>query len=211
MTDTLFEYYNTGKDSVTNFHTQNVAQTFTTGSIPHTITSVKLELESNTTESFSMTILIKATDGNGKPTGATLTSGSLSGTLTITPTWFEIIITPYSLTPNTKYAIIAYASVGNAARWDTDLTSPSYTGGSWMTSNDGITWTVADYDLMFEVYGIESQIVGVVAGGKLINQSATNKLETANSNGLCKYYTSAPASGYSATRRVNYNGKLIDA
>jgi len=110
---TLYQYYNTGDDIYFSVHDVHwAAQTFTPA-IGYTITSVKLLL-SRIRSPGTITIGIRATDVNGKPTGSDLCSGTTDGdTLIYFPSsqWREITLgSGTSLTASTKYAIVMRAT-----------------------------------------------------------------------------------------------------
>ena len=76
---TLYENYNTGDDAALGIYGAIwAAQTFTVGAAGHTITSVKLLLYRYGSPG-TVTVSIRATDGNGHPTGSDLTSGTTDG------------------------------------------------------------------------------------------------------------------------------------
>jgi len=106
-----FEYYNTGDDSVGMAYSNYwVAQTFTVGATGHTVTSVKLLL-CRAGSPGTVTVSIRATDGT-HPTGTDLTSGTIDGNSLTTNSagaWYEIVLTEYPLSANTKYAIVVQA------------------------------------------------------------------------------------------------------
>jgi len=162
MSDTLYEYYDTGEDGETSFGGAVWrGQTFTIGTVgtneAHNITSVKLKLYKRGTGS-DVTAHIRAT-ASGLPTGADLATSTVrDGTAFLTtPGQLEELVfpTPFTAQPSVKYAVIlsavTTASIGH--RWD--ATSPSYTGGSLVNSSDsGGTWGAdASKDLIFYEYG----------------------------------------------------------
>jgi hypothetical protein len=163
----LYEYYNTGEDNAVGFHsTYWMAQTFNATS-DHSVTSVKLLLWRVGTIG-TVTVSIRATDGGGHPTGSDLTSGTIDGnTLTTVPwgLWYEIALSPYDLTKDTKYAIVVRApdaTLPDNLRWSYDSTG-TYAGGDMEDSSDsGTTWetTLVDLDFMFEVWGEGAVEVG---------------------------------------------------
>jgi len=157
---TLCEYYNTGDDYAwpSLFLARWEAQTFTVGTSQHTITSVKIKAYKAGTAGI-ITLGIRAVDENGKPTGSDLTSGTVDGNTFTTNTagaGYEISVTEYTLSANTKYAIVIRQPNTDAGYIVLlkDSTSPSYTGGTMMFSSDsGVTWTVYNFDDMFEIWG----------------------------------------------------------
>ena len=155
-----YERYNTGGDSSQQIYgTLWMGQTFTVGysgaNVDHQITSVKLLLYRLGTPG-TITVSIRATGVDGKPTGPDLTSGTMDGnTLTDSYEWREIILTPYNVSTNTKYAIILRGGSGNNRIMVlTEVNHPSYDGGNCMFSGDsGNTWQSSSYDVLFEIYG----------------------------------------------------------
>jgi len=156
---TLYEYFNSGDDAQYFIFGVNwYAQTFTP-STSHTITSVKLKLAKSGSPTGNLTVAIRATDDDGKPTGDNLCSGAKDATeLTTTPTWYEITLgsgTP--LLTSIKYAIVVScptATDGNMPLWR-DKSTGGYAGGSMANSSDsGSSWaTSPDIDFMFEEWG----------------------------------------------------------
>jgi len=154
-----FQHYITGED--TDYGLSGVywrAETFTV-SITHQITQVKLRLMKEGTVG-TITVGIKAVDGNGHPTGADLTSGTYDGdTLTSSLAWVTISMdADYQLMAGTKYAIvvrIAAGDINNEIRYGVDESSPTYTGGCLEASGDsGVNWTThTGIDWMFEEWG----------------------------------------------------------
>jgi len=155
------EYYKTGDDAVLYIHDDLwQAQTFTP-SESHKIISVKLKIY-RTLSPGTITVSIKATDGNGHPTGEDLCSGTTNGNTLTTDTdgeWREIIIGDgYSLSGSTKYAIVVRALDGNGTNhvgWRMDDSSPTYSGGNAEYSIDGgENWSSSSTrDFMFEEWG----------------------------------------------------------
>lgn len=166
----LYEYYNTGDGyGFYVYGTTWEAQTFTP-STAHKITSVKLKLYRQGSPG-TLTVSIRATDGEGLPTGEDLCSGTTNGnTLPLgSPyTWREITLGDGAdLSADTKYAIVARAPAGdvtNTVFWRADISSPTYEGGNFASSTDsGDSWTGnTSYDFMFEDWGeaIAPPVVG---------------------------------------------------
>jgi len=154
----IFEYYNTGDNNASwEFSGSSWrGQTFTVGSEPHTVTSVKLKLyRGPSTTPETITVSLRATDGSGKPVGADLTSGTYDGNALLPSplgTWVEFSVTEYTLLADMEYAICIRAEEDSVyAR----LASPgAYAAGRYIASLDGgSTWSVEDADLMFEIWG----------------------------------------------------------
>lgn len=133
------------------------AQSFTP-QVAHTSTSVKLYCYRVGTITGDFIVSIKATDGNGHPTGSDLCSCTvLAGNLPTSETWVEFAFDPgYNLDASTKYAIVARAPSGNAAKyviWRHYLTG-GYGGGQCLTSSDsGSSWAGQSSDQLFEDWG----------------------------------------------------------
>ncbi len=111
-----------------------------------------------------VTIGIRLTDGEGKPTGGDLTSGTTNGnTLTTSNTgeWREIELTPYQLDEGVRYAIVARApgaATTNSLRWIMTRDLPRYQYGQMYYSGDsGGTWGFQNYDANFEVWSAEQE------------------------------------------------------
>lgn len=154
------EYYISGDGSngIVSNTTRHYAQSFTPAN-NHSITKVYLKLYRSGNPG-TITCDIKATDGNGFPTGAALCSGTTdANTLptSATPEWREISFSSSaSLTAGTKYAIDLYGSTidgYNYIGWRYD-SSGSYAGGNRMIGDPGYV----DYsgDCMFEEWGYTS-------------------------------------------------------
>lgn len=158
--DTLFEYYNSGDDDADGIRgTTWIAQTFTP-SEAHEITSAKLKLSASLPAGAGIcSLYVRAVDGDHKPTGLNLCSGTYDcTTLTSTPTLTEITFSSGTceLEASTEYALQLSANGTEYVFWRFDSTSPTYAGGSYVRTLDGgSTWTVnTAYDLMFEEYGL---------------------------------------------------------
>jgi hypothetical protein len=155
----FYEYYNTGDDDWGGNRGTSAcwqAQTFTAAVTGHTVSTVKIKAcRVGSPGTFTLSI---RTTSNGLPTGSDLTSGNVNANLwSTTPTWISIPVTQYSLSANTKYAIVCRSSNGDANNyfcWRCDTTSPSYTGGNRAYSlNSGSSWSADNnQDFMFEVW-----------------------------------------------------------
>ncbi len=164
---TLYENYITGDDG--NYGilatVQFPAQTFTP-SVNHIVSSVKAKLRrsSGAATPGTVTASIKATDGNNKPTGSSLVSGTYADGNTITTgasgEWIEFTFsTGYLLLSGTVYALELKCQsddLGNTLQWRYDNSSATYAGGQlYVTTDEGVTWSSvgADKDAMFEEWG----------------------------------------------------------
>ena len=158
----LYEHYNAGDDGYASAYASRwLAQSFTVGSAPHTARQVKLKLWRTGTPG-TLVVSIRATDANGYPAGPDLTVGTLDGnTLTTSSSgaWYTVTFSQeITLSANTRYAIVVRAPdapSGSYVGWRLDSTSPTYAGGTYLTSGDGgASWSAPyNYDLMFEVWG----------------------------------------------------------
>lgn len=127
----------------------------------HHIAKVTLQLYRSGTPG-TLTISIKETDAQGKPTGADLCLGTTDANTLPTGSpyeWRDILFAITSaLDDLTKYAIVARAldgSTGNRVYWRDNYKTPTYEGGSIGISTDGgLTWTMYDtHDFMFKEWG----------------------------------------------------------
>jgi hypothetical protein len=168
-----YEYYNVGADGgYSVYGAVWRAQSFTAPAYSHKLTSVKLKLYRVSTPG-TLTVSIKATDVNGKPTGADLTSGTLDGNAMTTDTggaWYTCAMTELLLLNGVKYAVVIRALTGDSTHavcWVADGTSSTYADGDLEASGDsGATWTAYDgYDYMFEVWGNDNFAVADSGAG----------------------------------------------
>ena len=133
------------------------SQTFTPQS-GHKITYVKLKL-CRVGSPGTGTVSIKATDANGKPTGADLCSGSIDGnSLPETPEKLGFSLgAGANLSTGTKYAIVWRFPSGDSSNYarTRHMYPGTYAGGTAVTSSDsGATWSVVtDWDFVFEDWG----------------------------------------------------------
>jgi len=170
MSDTLYEYYNTGGDAGFSCYDDHwIFQTFTPDS-KHKITSIILKLY-RMGNPGTFTVSIRATSAS-KPTGDDLfTAGTTDGdTLTTDSAGEEREISLPSgieIDASTMYAIVMRATDANSpnkVRVRYDETASTYSGGDIGYSLDsGSSWTIMESnDCMFEEYGIPSyQDIGI--------------------------------------------------
>ena len=155
--------YTSGDDSSSDFYDTNwIAQTFShTESLE--VVSVKIKVLRTGTPS-TITIGIQAVDGNNKPDGTDLTSGSLDYTDLIDDgdtEWITIPLTAYNLTANTTYAIVIREASGDSSnKYSARIkTTGTYSSGNNLTSdNSGSTWTAGSSDILFEIFGTTSTV-----------------------------------------------------
>jgi hypothetical protein len=133
------------------------SQTFTPQS-SHKISSLKFKL-CRVGSPGTGTVSIKATDANGKPTGADLCSASIDGnSLPTDPTLLGFSLgAGANLNADTKYAIVWRFPSGDASNYarTRHMYPGTYTGGTAVTSSDGgATWeVVSDWDFVFQDWG----------------------------------------------------------
>ena len=152
------------------------AQTFTVVEA-HKIDQVDLYLGKTGNPTGDLTVGIYTTSA-----GLPLTNGEtalVEGTkacadIDAGPATVIITLTPYALTPGTKYAIVAKVpggSAGNYINWRLDASTPTYTGGSTITSaNAGVLWsTQTTQDQLFKEYG-DFSVVGVTPVDKVYSR-----------------------------------------
>lgn len=160
-----FEYYITGANNMSSiFGLIWRAQTFTPQKA-HLLTLLKLKL-GRLGEPGTVTISIRATDSEGKPTGNDLTSVEIDGNALVEDPycqWEDIKIPSYLLKKDLLYAIVIRAeslSMLNVAYWRFHSMVSTYARGKAGTSEDGgTTWSIDsgppshDNDYMFEEWG----------------------------------------------------------
>ena len=163
-----YQYYNTNDDGAGRISRENWhGQTFTPA-IAHKITSVKLKLYSDWTPG-PVTVSIRATDAEGKPTGEDLCSGTIDGnalTHDELGEWYEITLGEGCvLDADKKYAIVVRVPDSGSYDylfWRYDQTDPTYERGNRVYSaTAGKLWTAdTSRDFMFEEWGEEIKVAG---------------------------------------------------
>lgn len=160
----LYEYNNGASDDWTNIGgIQWRGMAFTVGTVgtneAHTLTSIKL-LAGRVNSPGTLTLNVYADDGSGKPTGASLSSGTINAngfTTDAGGAWQEITMSSYALQASTKYIIVESAASGDTSNYVKmrQVTGNPYAGGDAIySSNSGTSWTVdTGIDQDFEVYG----------------------------------------------------------
>ncbi len=166
--EALFEHYDNEADLTAYYSCYAnwwLYQTFTP-LITHDLTKVELYVYRDGLPG-TVTVSIRNTGANGRPTGADLVTNTFNGNdLLGSPTWQAILLDLSNLILGTKYAIVMRALAGNTykmVRWCADITSPTYTRG-WAgpSSSSGDTW--GDYPLVdfgFREYGKGASEAGV--------------------------------------------------
>jgi len=166
---TLYEHY-TGSANSANWCNGNWSwQSFTVGESGEnenfTITSSEIFAKKVGTPGTCYAS-IRAVDGEGKPSGSDLSTGSFNGNdFETTSTWENIPMSNYELSASTKYALIIKGSTGdenNRLDWMKDDTSPTYVSGSaGYTANSGSSWTIIPADQLFKIHGTAGAIHGI--------------------------------------------------
>jgi len=163
---TRFEYYNTVGDELDGFNDSIwEAQTFT----PQT--NVKLELvrlriyRASGNDPGTVTISIKATDEDGKPTGDDLISTTLVGTnLPEFPFIDQVNIifdSSITLSAGVKYAVVVRCDGVQSMNWRAYNPGTYSNGNACFSTDSGSIWTAQDWapdntiDCDFEIYGEE--------------------------------------------------------
>lgn len=158
--EALFESYTTGDTTQGRaYGNRYPGQTFTPLAA-HNISKVNLKLFRKGTPGTAI-VAIRATDGEGKPTGDDLCSGSTNANTLPSSApgeWREITLgAGYNLSASVKYAIILKIPDGdsnNYVDWRLDSTGTYPRGNYVYSTTGGSTWLYyADYDLVFEEYG----------------------------------------------------------
>ena len=171
--ETLYQKYTTGDTSASAWYGVNWGGQSFTPALDHRITSLKIKVY-RVGSPGTVTVSIKGTDGDGKPTGADLASGTFDGntiTTDIDGEWVEIVFSsPHTLrAPSTKYAMVVRAPDGDASNklgWRQDTTTAAYPGGSYLSSVDGGTnwWVEPAFDHLFVEFGVPVSPVGLSPG-----------------------------------------------
>jgi len=170
--ETLYQKYTTGDNAQAGWYGAFWGAQSFTPVLNHKITSLKIKVF-RTGSPGTVTVSIKGTDGDGKPTGADLASGTFDGNAVTTDTageWKEIVFSsPYTLRPGTKFAQVLRAPDGDASNklnWRLDTATAAYPGGEYLLSaNSGSTWTaIPTYDLLFVEFGIPVSPAGLNPG-----------------------------------------------
>jgi hypothetical protein len=147
--------YLTGDDAyVAVDGTSWYAQTFTP-TAACTVDTVKIKVYAVGTPG-TLIVSLRAVDGTGKPTGADLTSNTLTG-IGGTASWYSVSLPEYTL-DTSQYALVLSCPSGdgsNYVAWRYDSSSPTYSDGSYASSADsGNSWTLdTGKDFMFSIWG----------------------------------------------------------
>jgi hypothetical protein len=229
VSGTLFESYTTGgdADSTAIYGQTYVGQTFTVGSISHTISNVIVNLKVTGTPG-TITMIIESTTGglpNDESIAITTVNGDLYSSTVYSPADF-VLADPISVDAGTEYSIYFYVVGGSASDYitlKTDASSPAYTGGTYVESvTGGTSWAAtAGTDCLFKVYGnglADIVSVGVFNGyiddpnSTDINVRLNDTLIVANIiNTYSPYYPNQLASKYFSLQLLDTTGNIIIA
>lgn len=178
------------------------AQTFTTGTEAHSVTSVRLLLL-RVNSPGTITVSIRATAA-GVPLAGDLTSGTINGNSITTAaggSWYDIPVTSYGLSASTVYAIVVRANDATATdytNWRADNSAAAYADGQrFASTNGGATWSAtATSDTMFEVWG--EHLIAIDSANAFRGYLETNDyLFTAEyHNTYAPYYPSSDVTKY---------------
>lgn len=158
---TLYEYLNTGDDGDDQIYAQKwSAQTFTTGSTPHTVKEIGLKLF-NSGDPGTVTVSIQKANGSEHPNNIDLFTETVDGNYISSEaggTWYRVsLTTEYSLEASTQYAIVVRALEGDATNyieWRVDTGDGEANGAKELSTDGGIAWsTTAGSDYLFEIWG----------------------------------------------------------
>jgi len=153
-------------------------QTFTTVGA-FTIASVRLPFKTSKAPG-TVTVSIKAVDGNSEPTGADLAVGTIDGdSFQSSFNWETITFsTAYALSASTEYAIVVRALDGDGGGggtasfyWGTDVNGGYANGMTGHSTDSGVNWDSSynTWDAGFETYSGTQQIpVDKIYSKKLI-------------------------------------------
>jgi hypothetical protein len=136
--------------------TEYVAQTFTTGN-EFTITSLKIPINivGSPTDLYAN---IYAVDGSNKPTGSSLSNGSVDVSSVVGVETIEITLTNVLLSAYTKYAIVLSLIGGGTVGWQSDNLSGYADGEGFISFDSGSTWEDTVDESSFEVWGYGERI-----------------------------------------------------
>lgn len=155
----VYESWSTGGDGDSDDIYANYwsAQSFTVGSISHTVTSVNISIK-RVGSPGTIVISLKHADEDGQPTGADLTSTTLDGdAIPTTYTWYNLDLTETPIEAGELYAIVVRAVDGddsNYVLWQSDTGGGTGSIEASNSTDGGISWSTDDpEDYLFEVWG----------------------------------------------------------
>ena len=157
---TIYEIYEgCGSDVVGVQGDQQAGETFTAIS-DHNLNILKLWLIRVGSPGCTLTVKLYNVDGDHKPTGSVLASGTIATSeIGTSEEWVEIDVTEYSVDNGTEYAIVLSLDGGDGSNyisfptnWEGDLYADGIalfslnSGGSWFT----YTWKDASFQVLYE-------------------------------------------------------------
>jgi len=164
---TKYEFYNplTNQTSIT-YGLRQRGNSFTIqAGESHTLESIVIKLTAPHGSPGTCTVNVHSVDGSGKPIGGSLSSGTFDGNTSV-----GIVTIPMSaviLNAGAKYCFLVRAALGSANNYinlDFRASTGTYPDGSWITTNDGVAWTVdTTSDVYFEEWGdtlVGSELAG---------------------------------------------------
>jgi len=182
-----------------NATTKWYSQNFTPSS-SYTISSVEINI-TQTSSDDDLTVGLYAVDGDHKPTGSALATGTIAGaSISATQAWVSCAFTAsYDLTASTEYTIVIHTNdVGNIVNWYGELTGNVYAGKSFYSSDSGSTWAESTVsDVSFRTYA--GYPVGINYGKKLV-AIGNNELWYESSAGTMAELSAANGTINTATR-----------
>lgn len=171
-----FDMYTTNDDDQSGFSSTKYDAEVFNASATYTPTQIAIKAwdDGGTGTAY---VNITTVNGSGAPTDAGFYTGSIdSTTFGASPgIWKNITLSGSGLIyNNTKYAIVVYGGAGVDAKWRLDVTSPSYTRGTYWGRNEPGTWSEdAASDAMFVMYGNEEAIYGTAGYNSTTYETAT--------------------------------------
>ncbi len=156
------DYYNSNDDTDTLFGgTTWLGQSFIT-SEDYLVKKVKLELKRVGNPSGNVDVGLKATDGNGRPTGSYLRGAVKSfacSSIDTSMEWIEFDFSAHGifLDKSTRYAIVVSApdaTTNNDMRWRRQNSNGYGNGDGHRSTDSGSSWDTRTWSFMFEVWKV---------------------------------------------------------
>lgn len=199
----------------TNVTTRRLAQSFTlpsSGTIHQRLKYVTLYMDKVGAPTGSLTINLYAVDGSGKPTGSSLSSGTiLYSAVSGGAALYDISMSSYDMIPGTQYAFVlnpgSGVSVGNGIEVYFNPGSSVYSGGKmWLSTNSGSTWV--DNDAPESISAGDDfrfQIKTIAIAGRVYQTSALTAEDTDNFIGFL-----SETGNLADTKRVRVTAGVIE-
>lgn len=163
MPEQKFEYYDTGDDNGASIAgVLPIAQTFTVGNTGSNksfkVSYVKIKIENEQSSDRDIHVYITETDASNLPVVGYTTNYLDKTTIQysdLSNGWNTITMNRLAfLSYNITYALILEGNASPTPKWRMDLTSPTYTGGSYCNFALGSWSASTSIDFMFEIWGI---------------------------------------------------------